>query len=662
MASNKYIVAVGEARPASADGKIPSASAIYRHAGSKDGLPSIEPLTLYELFVQAVEKFPSNPCLGQRPKNADGTVGDFVFKTYKEVGEEVELLASGLRHVGVNPKSRVGVLGANCPEWMIAMQACNRQSLHCVPLYDSLGENAIDYIINHSECVVAFVASDKFPGLIKALDKTRGVLKTVVYWGPGSPSAQKAVTDAGYALYSFQELQELGRQHPSFPVPPSPEDLCTIMYTSGTTGDPKGVMLKHSAVVAGVANGIIYCRRNGVDFKPPDRFLSYLPLAHIFDRINEEMFLYLGCTIGYWQGDIAKLVDDISALQPAMFVGVPRVFDRIYARITDQIKNAGLVKRLIFNWGFSRKLYFMNQGSKQKEAAPFFDRILFSKIASRLGGKVKAVVSGGAPLAPHVEEFLRITMCAFMVQGYGLTETCATSMIAAADTQKHAGSVGCPTPGTELRLESVPEMNYDALDPNEPKGEVLLRGPSLFSGYYKQQGLTDEVLERDGWFHTGDIGVLSKDGALKIIDRKKNIFKLSQGEYVAVEKLEGTYKKCPFVDQVWVYGNSYKSCLVAVVVPAAGPVAAWASSQGLPEGLEGLVANDKLRAHILAELVAVGKADKLKGYELVKAVHLDAKPWSVDDELLTPTFKLKRPQLQKKYQAVLDAMYSGLKE
>ena len=348
-------------------------------------------------------------------------------------------------------------------------------------------------------------------------------------------------------------------------------------------------------------------------------------------------------------------------LKPSLFVGVPRVFDRIYARVMGMVKEGSSVKRFLFNWGLRRKMNFMRRGKSQANASPIFDKIVFSKVAARLGGKVKAIVSGGAPLSAHVEEFLRVAMCCPVVQGYGLTETCAASFIASADKINHSATVGPPTPCTELRLESVPEMNYDALDPEEPKGEILIRSPGNFTGYYKDQTKTDEVLEKDGWFHTGDIGVLTKAGALKIIDRKKNIFKLSQGEYVAVEKLESVYKKNLVSEQVWVYGNSFKSTLIAVVVPSA-ELKKWAAANGIEGDMAAICKNGKAKEYVLSELTSTGKAEKLKGFELVKSVELVPTPFTIEEDLLTPTFKFKRPQLQKRFQKEIDAMYAAMKE
>jgi len=363
-------------------------------------------------------------------------------------------------------------------------------SYHCVPLYDSLGENAIEYIVNHSEAAAVFVDAAKLPAFAKALPAIGAALRTVVVWGDASAPAAAAALGAlkgrpSLSVVSLADLTAAGAAGPADPAPPAPEDLCTIMYTSGTTGDPKGVELTHAAVVATIASLTSYLRVVGVSLGPGDSMLSYLPLAHIFDRVAEEMFLYTGSSIGYWQGDAARLVDDIGALRPTLFIGVPRVFDRIYGGISAQIAASSFLKRAVFGYAFARKLGFIQSGAPQDRASPLFDRLVFGKVKQRLGGRVRIIVSGGAPLAPHVEEFLKVAMCAPVVQGYGLTETCAASCIAMPDTWEHAATVGPVLPCTELRLESVPEMGYDAADAKRPGGEVLLRGPQLFSGYYK---------------------------------------------------------------------------------------------------------------------------------------------------------------------------------
>lgn len=654
----EHLKEVGAAVAASASG--PSRGPVYQYNQKGEKAAFADTKTLYELFEHSCDKFADEPLLGHRPKDADGKAGDYVWITYKETRDKAKGIAASLKAAGLQKGERVAVFGGNSPEWMLAMQACNRLGLHCVPLYDSLGENAIEYIIDHSESSFLFVSAAKLPDFAAALPKIQRTLKGVVVWGAASDAARTAVTDAGLSVTPFEEFLSAGASLPEAADPPAPTDYCTIMYTSGTTGDPKGVMLTHAAVLATINSLVEYLSITNSKLGPGDAMLSYLPLAHIFDRTSEEMFIAVGGRIGYWQGNITELVNDIGALRPTMFIGVPRVFDRIYNGVMDGVAKSGCVKSVLFKWAFSGKLNRLKAGFSSDEAAPFWDKLVFSKVKARLGGRVRLIVSGGAPLAPHVEDFLKVAMCAPVVQGYGLTETCAASFIAIPNDKTQTGTVGPPQPVTAFCLESVPEMNYDAVG-TPARGELLLKGANNFSGYYKMQDKTDEVLEADGWFHTGDVAEIQPNGSIKIIDRKKNIFKLSQGEYIAVEKLEAEYKKCSIVNQIWVYGNSFESCVVAVVVPKQETLMAWAKGAGIEGTFADVCKDARARAHVLDALKAQAKDSKLKGFEVLKGVFLDPAEFSVERDTITPTFKLRRPQLQREYQAELDAMYAKLK-
>jgi len=320
---------------------------------------------------------------------------------------------------------------------------------------------------------------------------------------------------------------------------------------------------------------------------------------------------------------------------------------------------AGWLKHTLFNFAFDRKKHFMAKGISQDKASPFFDKLVFSKLKDALGGRVKVIVSGAAPLSAHVEEFLKVCMMCNVCQGYGLTETMAGSCIALPESM--GANVGPPLAGVSIRLESVPDMNYDACA-EPPRGEILINGDTVYSGYYKRDDLTKDVLESDGWFHTGDIGEITPEGYLKIIDRKKNIFKLAQGEYVAVEKVEATFKKFDLLEQIWVYGNSFESSLVAVAVPIEAKMMAWAKDNKVPGDFKEVCMSDDAKKYIIEELGKIGKGDGLKGFEMVKGVHIECEPFDVDKDLLTPTFKMKRPQLQKYYQKEIDAMYAAMKK
>nr|CAD1824041.1 unnamed protein product [Ananas comosus var. bracteatus] len=312
---------------------------------------------------------------------------------------------------------------------------------------------------------------------------------------------------------------------------------------------------------------------------------------------------------------------------------------------------------LLFFWGIFQQITEYAEGKKHEEATSIFDKIVFSKIKQGLGGKVRIILSGAAPLARHVEEFLRVVTCAHVIQGYGLTETCAGTFVSLPNEISMLGTVGVPVQNVDVRLESVPEMGYDALS-STPRGEICIRGDTLFSGYHKREDLTKEVMI-DGWFHTGDVGEWQPDGSLKIIDRKKNIFKLSQGEYVAVENLENIYGLVPDIDSIWIYGNSFESFLVAVINPNKQALERWAEQNEISGDFADLCKNPKAKEYILGELTKIGKEKKLKGFEFIKAIHLDPAPFDMERDLITPTFKKKRPQLLKYYQDVIDGLYKS---
>ncbi|KAK9816726.1 hypothetical protein WJX72_004272 [[Myrmecia] bisecta] len=642
------VVKVAAGRPGKKD--VPEVGPTYRNIEAKDGFLALQGISsLWELFESSVKRFPGSQCLGSRP----GPDATFEWLTYQQVMDRVAAVASALHKLPKN--STVGIYANNSPEWIIAMQACNRMSLVCVPLYDSLGEDAVEYIVNHSETTVVFVASNKLPTLVAALPSCPRVT-TVVFWGDAAEV--KLPTNGSVAFQSFADFIRKGEAAPAPARPPAGEDLCTIMYTSGTTGVPKGVMLTHGNILRVVAAVSAHA---DAYIKPGDVYLSFLPLAHIFDRSCADTYLSRGASIGYWQGNVKLLMSDIAALRPTGFFGVPRVFDRIYDSVMQRIQAGSPLKRAVFQACFCWKRMWMSLGWAQDQASPLADALVFNKIKAALGGRCQFLFSGAAPLAAHVEEFLRVALCTRAVQGFGLTETCAGSFLAPLDDYSHLGYCGAPLPCIEVRLEAVPEMRYSPSG-RPARGELCLRGPSVFQGYFKQPDLTKDVFDSDGFFHTGDIAELRGDGSMKIIDRRKNFFKLSQGEYVAAEKIEGVVKSASCVDQVWVYGSSFESCLVAVVVPNEAALTAWAKASGRPHtDFKVLCDSDAAQQYVLDEMTAVSRAARLKGFEMVKAVHLDAELFSIEKELLTPTFKLKRPQLYARYKKDVHQMYAGLR-
>ncbi|XP_027774703.1 long chain acyl-CoA synthetase 4-like isoform X2 [Solanum pennellii] len=655
--AEQFIIEVEPAKPAK-DGK-PSVGPVYRSKFAKDGFPPpIEGLnSCWDIFRLSVEKYPNNRMLGHR-KIVDGKPGKYVWKTYKEVYDIVIKVGNSIRNCGVEKGGKCGIFGANCAEWIISMEACNAHGLYCVPLYDTLGAGAVEFIISHAEVAIAFVEEKKVPELLKTFPNAAKYLKTVVSFGEVTPQQKEEIEKFGVSLYSWDEFLQGSKNQYDLPLKEK-TDICTIMYTSGTTGEPKGVMISNNSIVTLIAGVKRFLESVNEALTMSDVYLSYLPLAHIFDRAIEECFIRHGASIGFWRGDVKLLTEDLGELKPTVFCAVPRVLDRIYSGLQQKISSGGRLRSTLFNIAYARKLQYLKDGCKYHEASPISDKVVFSKVRDGLGGKVRLILSGAAPLSSHVEAFLRVVACAHVLQGYGLTETCAGTFVSLPNQFDMLGTVGPPVPNVDVCLVSVPEMEYDALS-STPRGEICVRGDTLFSGYYKREDLTKEVLI-DGWFHTGDIGEWQPNGSLKIIDRMKNIFKLSQGEYVAVENLENVFGNNPVIESVWVYGSSFESFLVAVVNPSKQQVEKWAKQNGLSGDFNSLCENSKVKEHILGELTKVGKEKKLKGFEFIKALHLDPVPFDMERDLLTPTFKKKRPQLLKYYKDVIDTMYKDAK-
>ncbi|KAL6968665.1 Long-chain-fatty-acid--CoA ligase 2 (Long-chain acyl-CoA synthetase 2) (Fatty acid activator 2) [Sarracenia purpurea var. burkii] len=431
------------------------------------------------------------------------------------------------------------------------------------------------------------------------------------------------------------------------------------MYTSGTSGDPKGVIITHENIITCIRGVDVMLDQFEDKMTVDDVYISFLPLAHILDRMIEEYYFCKGASVGYFHGDINELRDDIMELRPTFLAGVPRVFERIHEGILKALEELNPVRRKAFDILYQYKLLWMNLGFfKHKHASWLADLLAFRKVKNRLGGRIRLIVSGSAPISSEVEEFLRVTSCAFVLQGYGLTETVGLSSISYPDDMSLLGTVGSVFVYSELRLEEVPEMGYDPLG-NPSRGEICVRGKSVFAGYYKNPELTREAI-KDGWFHTGDIGEILPNGALKIIDRKKNLIKLSQGEYVALEYLEKVYSITSIVEDIWVYGNSFKSMLVAVVVPHEENTKRWALQNGEGGSLIELCALKKLQDYVILELKSTAERNKLRGFEYIKGVILEPRPLDVEKELVTPTLKKRRDKLLARYKGKIDALYQNL--
>jgi len=459
----------------------------------------------------------------------------------------------------------------------------------------------------------------------------------------------------GIKLISFTGLESLGQNNPVEVVPPDPEDVATICYTSGTTGNPKGVILTHRNFVSELAGVTLH----GIQVQPTDVHISYLPLAHAFERMIMIAILTAGGCAGFFRGNILNLFDDIQVLKPTLFPSVPRLFNKLHDKVIQTVKEGGGFKETLFNKAYDTKIKALETGYINDT---IWDTVVFGKVAEKLGGRVRLMITGSAPISKDVLKFLRIAFSCLVYEGYGQTETCAGATLTL-NSDLIPGHVGVPLPCIEIKLVDVPDMNYYATDEPNPRGEVCFRGPCCTKGYYKNEEKTKELIDEYGWLHSGDVGEILPDGSLKIIDRKKNIFKLSIGEYIAPEKLEIVYGKSRFVSQIFVYGDSLKSKLIAIVVPEPEYLKSWAQENGINDpDMETLCKNQQVIEAVLEDMNKVGQENDVRGFERIPGIYLSPNQFTLENDLLTPTFKLKRPQAKTAYINEINELYEKVGE
>ncbi|KAG9695462.1 acetyl-CoA synthetase-like protein, partial [Aureobasidium melanogenum] len=657
-------------------------SKVYRHWRFKDGLlHSLDPqiTSAHDFFEQTANRIPNAKCLGHRPYDAmTKTFGPYVWETYREVQERRKKFGIGMVHLhskhGITGRQHgIGLWCQNRPEWQIVDLGCMSQALYTVSLYDTLGPDTTEYIINHSQLAAVATSLNHVPTLLKLAPRCP-TLKIIVSLDPltsGSelPGTSKAdilnalASESGIQVIYIRDVEALGEANPRPYNVPQPEDIVTINYTSGTTGPPKGVVLTQANAVAAASSSMTL-----VGMEANDVMCSYLPLAHIYERITEGCALWAGSAIGYFHGNILELVDDFKLLRPTSLISVPRLYNRFGAAIKTATLEASGVRGALSRHVVSTKLATLNNPDPKQATNKhaFYDRIWGKKVTAQLGlDRVRAMVSGSAPIDPSLQQFMRVVFGNSFVQGYGLTETYAIAC-AQIEGDMTAGNCGAVMPTSELCLMDVPDMEYYASDKPYPRGELLVRGPTVFREYLKNPEETEKALLPDGWFRTGDICSVDELGRFKIIDRRKNVLKLAQGEYISPERIENVYLgNTTWFSQAYVHGDSDRAFLVAIFgiqpdtfAPFASKVLGKQLGATDIKALEAAAQDVKVRHAVLKELDKIGKKNKFNSYEKVRNVRLMVEPFTVDNELLTPTLKLKRPQTAKKYRAALDEMYT----
>ena len=519
-------------------------------------------------------------------------------------------------------------------------------------MYDTLGPDTTEYIIEHATLNCVITSLSHIPALLKLASAKRiPSLKLIISLDPLDageiPDTSKSAilnamaSEVGIAVHYIKDIEALGAASKRPMNPPRSEDIITINYTSGTTGHPKGVVLSHANATAATASALILN-----DLLHKDVMVSYLPLAHIFGRLVEGGYLWTGAAIGYFHGDILALVDDMKLLRPTGFISVPRLFNRFGTAVRAATLEAPGVKGAIGRHVINSKLASMKLPPGQATNKHFlYDRIYTPKIAAALGlQRTRGLVNGSAPLDPSLHQFLRAALGTEFSQGYGLTETYA---MAACQIQGDlsAGNCGALAPGIEACLQSVPDMDYLVTDSPNPRGELLLRGKCCFKEYYRNPEETQKAIIEDGWFRTGDVAEFDSLGRLKIIDRVKNVLKLAQGEYLSPERIENVYlANSNLLSQAYVHGDSTQAFLVSIMgvdpltfAPFCSSILKKTISPTDLDAVKAAAKDPRVRKAVINELDKIGKKSKFNSYEKVRAVHLDIEPFTIENELLTPT-------------------------
>ena len=601
---------------------------------------------------RARDNFPKNRCMGT--KMTDKAEPYYAWINYEDTDEIVHNTARMIQKYGFLSEGErfIGIVSPNRNEFMITDLAVNLVAGATVPFYQALGAEASKHILEETGLTTFFGAAPDMLRFVKMGPEVTGPVKNIVCFDGVSEELAAAAGD-NYTCYDYwKEVASDAVKEFSLDLPaPEMDALFTLSYTSGTTGLPKGVMITNLNMIA----AIVSCDMSMAATAELDTVISYLPLAHVFGRLSVYYTFVRGGSIGNFGGDVRKLADDLQILKPTIFPAVPRVLNRVYDAINKSVSESNWVKRLLFSKAVKSKTSTVRKDGKVTSF--FYDKVVFSKLKGKLGGRVRTIVTGSAPISSDVLEFFRIGFSCNAVEGYGQSESTGASFVTS-NYDNSTGHVGGPCPCIEFKLEDVPDMNYRSTDKPYPRGEILMRGTTIFKGYYKQPEKTAETIDKDGWLHTGDVGAIVEGGALKIIDRKKNIFKLSQGEYIAPEKVERVYETCPMVQQIFVYGDSLRNNVVAIIVPDEGEVVKLGKDKGIDGSFAELCRHEAVRKEVEDEMNQAAKAAKLNSLEQVKGnFFLDHNVWT-DQDLLTPTMKLKRHLAKQRYQEQLDALYA----
>jgi long-chain acyl-CoA synthetase len=592
------------------------------------------PQTLTQLYFNAVEQFSSKrAALRFRERTSWRDI------THQELARNVHHAALGLLELGVHPGHRVAILSENRPEWALADFACLTARCTNVPIYPTLPAPQVSYLLSDSGARAIFVENAEQYEKVAAVRSEVPALDHVIVFEGEVHGAGVLQLDELIQRGRAAESKYPGYRHDALSV--KADDLATLIYTSGTTGPPKGVMLSHGNFVSNVVATL-----KVLSIGPDDSCLSVLPLSHSFERMGGHYTMFhAGVTINYAES-VEALAANLLEVRPTVVLSVPRLFEKIYARVLENAMGGGALKRRIFSWARRHGERWVDLSLAHQPIPTGLalkrkigDRLVFSKLRARTGGRIRFFVSGAAPLNPEIAKFFFAAGLPIL-EGYGLTETSPVITVNTFE-EPRLGTVGRPIPGVEVKIA--------------PDGEILARGPNIMQGYYNKPDATTGVIDPDGWFHTGDIGALDDDGYVTITDRKKDLIVTAGGKNIAPQPIENVVKINPFVLNCVMIGDKRKFPIM-LVVPDFEALQKWARSRNLEVGdKDAFIAQADVQAKVEREVM--GSLRDLASFEMPKKIALLAEDFTIESGELTPTLKVKRSVVEEKYREKIEELY-----